>query len=100
MDELVANNHIAEAVVTPEEQFAHPQLVANDMVATIDDRDRGSTTQIGVPIHLLGTPGGIVGPQPVVCENDAAVCSDLGYAPDEIARLTGAAAPAAARGGA
>jgi crotonobetainyl-CoA:carnitine CoA-transferase CaiB-like acyl-CoA transferase len=100
LDELVANNHIAEAVVTPEEQFGHPQLVANDMVATIDDRDHGSTTQIGVPIHLLGTPGGITGPQPAVGADDAAVWGELGYASDEIARLTGAAAPAAARGGA
>jgi crotonobetainyl-CoA:carnitine CoA-transferase CaiB-like acyl-CoA transferase len=100
LDELVANNHIAEAVVTPEEQFAHPQLVANDMVATIDDRDRGSTTQIGVPIHLLGTPGGIASPQPAVGADDAAVWGDLGYTPEEIARLTGAAVPAAAPGGA
>ena len=43
----------------------HPQLAANDMVATVDDPELGATTQIGVPIHLLGTPGAIQGPQPM-----------------------------------
>ena len=42
----------------------HPQLVANDMVATVDDPELGKTTQVGVPIHLLGTPGGDPGPAP------------------------------------
>ena len=28
------------------------------MVATVDDPELGATTQIGVPINLLGTPGG------------------------------------------
>jgi crotonobetainyl-CoA:carnitine CoA-transferase CaiB-like acyl-CoA transferase len=77
--ELVANNHAVEAIVTPEEQFAHPQLVANDMVVTVDDPDLGPTTQIGVPIHLLGTPGAITGPQPRVGEHNDEVWGSLGY---------------------
>jgi len=75
--ELIANNHAVEAVVTPEEQFAHPQLIANDMVVTVDDPDLGPTTQIGVPIHLLGTPGGITGPQPRVGEHNDEIWGDL-----------------------
>ena len=35
------------------------------MVATVDDPELGPATQIGVPIHLLGTPGAITGPQPL-----------------------------------
>ena len=77
--ELVANNHAVEAIVTPEEQFAHPQLVANDMVVTVEDPDLGPTTQIGVPIHLLGTPGAITGPQPRVGEHNDEVWGSLGY---------------------
>ena len=64
-----ANNHAIEAVITMEEALGgsghpHPQLVANGMVATVDDPELGTTTQIGVPINLLGTPGAIQGPQP------------------------------------
>src|SRR6202035_5703512 len=87
--ELVANNHAVEAVVEPEDQFGHPQLQANGMVAVLDDPDLGPSTQIGVPIHLLGTPGGIAGPQPRVGEHDAEVWGDLGYAPDQITAITG-----------
>ena len=32
----------------------HPQLVANGMIATVDDPVLGHTTQVGVPIHLRG----------------------------------------------
>ena len=88
--ELIANNHAVEAVVTPEEQFAHPQLVANDMVATVDDPELGPTTQIGVPIHLLGTPGAITGPQPLVGQHNDEVWGALGYSAEEIAALGGA----------
>jgi len=37
--ELLANNHAVEAVVEPEDQFGHPQLQANGMVAVLDDPD-------------------------------------------------------------
>jgi crotonobetainyl-CoA:carnitine CoA-transferase CaiB-like acyl-CoA transferase len=87
--ELLANNHAVEAVVEPEDQFGHPQLQANGMVAVLDDPDLGPSTQIGVPIHLLGTPGGIAAPQPRVGEHDAEVWGDLGYDTDEIAAITG-----------
>ncbi len=100
LTELIANNHIAEAVVAPEDQFAHPQLVANDMVAAVEDRDLGATTQVGVPIHLLGTPGAITGPQPAVGADDVAVWGELGYGPDDVAGITGAATPAGVGGGA
>ena len=88
--ELVANNHAVEAVVEPEEQFAHPQLQANDMVATVDDPDWGTTTQMGVPVHLLGTPGAIQGGQPRAGEHDAEIWGDLGYATDQLEAITGA----------
>lgn len=88
--ELIAHNHIAEAVLTPEEQFEHPQLQANGMAVTVDDRDLGEATQIGVPIHLLGTPGAIRGPQPAVGADDAEIWGALGYSGEQLARVTGA----------
>jgi crotonobetainyl-CoA:carnitine CoA-transferase CaiB-like acyl-CoA transferase len=86
---LIACNHIVEAIVEPEDQFAHPQLQANDMVATVEDPDLGSTTQIGVPIHLLGTPGAIVCGQPRVGEHDAEVWGEVGVARDALGAVTG-----------
>ena len=87
--ELIACNHIAEAIVAPEDQFAHPQLQANAMVATVEDPDLGATTQIGVPIHLLGTPGAIQGGQPRVGEHDTEVWGEVGVSGDALAAVTG-----------
>jgi crotonobetainyl-CoA:carnitine CoA-transferase CaiB-like acyl-CoA transferase len=97
-DELIAefreNNHAIEAIETMEVALgangvAHPQLVANDMIATVDDPDLGHTTQVGVPIHLSGTPGGIQGPRPLPGQHNNEVFGELGYSESEIAAFTG-----------
>ena len=97
-DTLVADlqdaNYAAEAVITAEEALRRPhaQLAANDMVVSVDDRDLGPTTQIGVPIHLLGTPGAVRGPQPAAGEHDAEIWGDeLGYSTAEVTAITRAA---------
>ena len=80
-DELVAAMHAAglgaEAIVPTEESFAHPQLIANDMVAEVVDPDLGPTTQVGVPVHLSATPGNIAGPQPRVDQDRAELIAEL-----------------------
>ncbi|HXQ76254.1 MAG TPA: CoA transferase [Acidimicrobiales bacterium] len=87
VEELRRHNHAAESVVPAHEVLRHVQTVANGTVATVDDPDRESTRQMGVPIHLLGTPGAVKGPQPRPGEHT-----------DEVLRsLSG---PAAAREGA
>jgi crotonobetainyl-CoA:carnitine CoA-transferase CaiB-like acyl-CoA transferase len=53
----------------------HPQTLANEVVAQVD-----GTTQMGVPIHLLGTPGAVVGPEPVVGADTDEVLASLGAA--------------------
>jgi crotonobetainyl-CoA:carnitine CoA-transferase CaiB-like acyl-CoA transferase len=88
------NNHAIEAVITMEEALGagghpHPQLVANGMVAEIDDPELGHTTQIGVPINLLGTPGGIQGPQPLPGEHNVEIFGLLGYSDPDIAAFSG-----------
>jgi len=92
VSELQAANYAAEAIVPGHEQFArpHPQLAANGMIAEVDDPELGPTTQMGVPIHLLGTPGSIRGPQPRVGQHDRDIWGEeLGYAPAEIAAICG-----------
>jgi len=88
VDELRAHGHAVEKVVAPEDQYAHPQLIANDMVATVDDPDLGPTTQMGVPIHLLGTPGAIRGPQPRVGEHTDEVLAEAERLPARAAEAT------------
>jgi len=90
--ELTAHNHAVEAIVEPEDQFAHPQLKANDMVVTVPDPDLGDTTQLGVPIHLLGTPGAITSGQPRVGEHNAEVWGEVGLDAPAIAAITTASA--------
>jgi len=45
-----------------------------------------------VPIHLLGTPGGIQGPRPPAGQHNAEIFGELGYTAEEIAVFTGGAA--------
>jgi crotonobetainyl-CoA:carnitine CoA-transferase CaiB-like acyl-CoA transferase len=98
-DELVAayreNNHAIEAIVPMGDVLGggpsgevHPQLAANDMVATVDDPGLGPTTQVGVPIHLEGTPGGIRGPRPEPGEHNDEIFGALGYAPEAVKAFT------------
>jgi crotonobetainyl-CoA:carnitine CoA-transferase CaiB-like acyl-CoA transferase len=96
--ELVANfqahNHAIEAVITAEEALGagghpHPQLVANGMVATVDDPELGRTTQIGVPINLHGTPGEIRGPQPLPGQHNREIFGGLGYSDAELVAIAG-----------
>lgn len=94
--ELVAafreNNHAIEPIVTPEAKYAHPQVVANGMTVTLDEPGLGEVTQMGIPIHLLGTPGAIKGRCPTVGEHDDEIwAGELGLAPDMLTAVTGGA---------
>jgi crotonobetainyl-CoA:carnitine CoA-transferase CaiB-like acyl-CoA transferase len=97
-DPLIAefreNNHAIEAVESMEYALgangeAHPQLVANEMIATVDDPVLGHTTQVGVPIHLAGTPGAIRGPRPTPGQHNDEIFGELGYSAADIAAFSG-----------
>ena len=83
VEELRRANHAAEAVVPAHEVLRHVQTVANHTVATVHDPDIGDLRQMGVPIHLLGTPGEVRGPQPRPGEHTDDVMGSLdGPAPE------------------
>ncbi len=97
-DALIAefreNNHAIEAIETMEVALGaggepHPQLVANEMIATVDDPEYGRTAQVGVPIHMGATPGGIQGPRPRPGQHNEEIFGKLGYSPAEIAAFSG-----------
>ncbi len=73
-DDFVArmneSNLGAEAVIPMHEAYAHPQLIANDMVVRVDDPDLGPTVQIGIPVTLSLNPGRITGGRPKPGEHD------------------------------
>jgi crotonobetainyl-CoA:carnitine CoA-transferase CaiB-like acyl-CoA transferase len=103
-DELVASfqehNHAIEPIVPMGDQLGgsgapHPQLAANGMVADIDDPDFGRTTQVGLPIHMLGTPGAIKGPRPRPGQHNEEIFGELGYSASDIAAFTTAGTGAA-----
>ena len=70
IDEFRENNHAVEAIVSMGEQFGRHGVARTrsswptTWSLTVDDPDLGATTQIGVPIHLAGTPGGDPGAAP------------------------------------
>jgi crotonobetainyl-CoA:carnitine CoA-transferase CaiB-like acyl-CoA transferase len=98
-DELIAafheSNHAIEAIVPMGDALGggpsgepHPQLAANGMVAAVDDPELGATTQVGVPLHLLGTPGAIRGPRPRPGQHNEEILGALGYSTDELKAFT------------
>jgi crotonobetainyl-CoA:carnitine CoA-transferase CaiB-like acyl-CoA transferase len=94
--EFQENNHAIEAIESMDVALgadgeAHPQLVANDMIAAVDDPILGHTTQVGVPIHMTSTPGGIRGPRPRPGQHNDEIFGELGYSSAEIANFTGVA---------
>ena len=94
IEEFRANNHAVEAIDTMEAALGahgspHAQLVANGMIAAVEDPALGKTTQVGVSIHLQTTPGAITGPRPAPGQHNTEILGALGYADDEIALITG-----------
>ena len=89
--EMRANNHAVEPVLKPEETLSHPQTIANDLAATVNDPTHGATTQMGIPIHLMGTPGSIKGPQPRVGEHTREILDSLPPRSASPRRATGTA---------
>jgi crotonobetainyl-CoA:carnitine CoA-transferase CaiB-like acyl-CoA transferase len=91
--EFRENNHAIEAIVSMDEALGsrgapHEQLVANDMVTTVEDPEYGTTTQVGVPIHLASTPGAIRGPRPAPGQHNEEIFGALGYDTSAIAEFS------------
>jgi len=62
-------------VLTRDEYLRDPQVLQNGMRVEIDDPEVGATVQMGVPMSLKGTPGGIRGPAPLLGQHNQEVLS-------------------------
>lgn len=66
-----------EGVVSTEEALLHGQTRANEMVAEMEDPQRGRTIQIGIPIRFSRSPGRIKSPAPQPGQHTSEVLSEL-----------------------
>jgi crotonobetainyl-CoA:carnitine CoA-transferase CaiB-like acyl-CoA transferase len=63
----------AGPVMTHDRVFADPQVLARDMVATVDHPIAGRTRTLGIPIKLSATPGRVRRAAPTLGQHTAAV---------------------------
>ncbi|HEX2172866.1 MAG TPA: CoA transferase, partial [Dehalococcoidia bacterium] len=78
---------ISGPVQTFDQVFRDPQVVHNEMVATVDHPVAGPMRVLGIPIKLHDTPGQIVSPPPVLGQHTDQILMDLGYSADTITDL-------------
>jgi crotonobetainyl-CoA:carnitine CoA-transferase CaiB-like acyl-CoA transferase len=72
---------------TYEDVFQDPQVQYNKIAVEIDHEILGSFRYVGLPFHLMGTPGSPQRPPPMVGEHTAEILTGLGFTKAEIAKL-------------
>jgi formyl-CoA transferase len=76
------------APVSPiEDMFDHPQVRAEDLVATLDHPLVGPYRTMKEPIKFTGTPGPAPTPAPTFGQHSDEILSGCGYSAEEIAAL-------------
>ena len=80
-----------DTCVTPvknlDEVFADPHVVANELVAELDDPEFGHYRQLGIPIKLSHTPGELSARAPKLGEHNAEILKNAGYTDAQITAL-------------
>ncbi len=69
------------------ECFAHPQVAALDMRATVDHTSIGKLDCPGVPVHFSATPGAINRAAPLLGEHSREILTEAGYSDADIGAL-------------
>jgi len=88
IDRLGAEGIPCGSVRNFRELFADPQVAAREMIANLEHPTIGWIRQLGVPVKLSDTPGGVTIPPPRLGEHtDAVLRDELGMAADAIERL-------------
>lgn len=67
--------------------FKDPQVVANEMLVSVDHPTIGRTVMVAPPARLGGMPSPIPRPAPLLGEQTEEILLELGYSPEEIGRL-------------
>ena len=68
--------------------IADPQLTARAMVEAVEHSTLGPVRVLGVPVKLSDTPGSVRTAPPTLGQHtDAILTGDLGFTPDDVARM-------------
>lgn len=67
--------------------YTDPQVIANDMIVTVDHPKAGRTRMPGIPIRLSNMPPVIRRPAPLLGQHTDEVLQEVGYTAAEIERL-------------
>ncbi len=74
-------------ILTKSQVFDDPQIVANDMLTTVQHPKAGRTRMVTVPLKLSATPGAIRKPSPLLGEHTDEILKGVGYSSEEIDQL-------------
>jgi len=86
-EELFGERVPCAAVRPIEDMFDHPQVVAEDLVATLDHPLVGRYRAMKQPIKFAGTPEPTPTPAPTFGQHSDEILGDCGYSADEIVGL-------------
>ncbi len=76
-----------EPILEVDEVLESDQVAARQMVVSYEQPELGEVRQLGVPVKLSRTPGGVHRPAPALGEHTAEVLGEAGVAEREIAAL-------------
>lgn len=81
------NKMRCDPCLTYKEVSEHPQVAANDIIASVDHPIRSKQKMIGIPVKLKKTPGKIQGPSPLLGEHTEEILLKLGYGGKDIKEM-------------
>jgi crotonobetainyl-CoA:carnitine CoA-transferase CaiB-like acyl-CoA transferase len=86
-ERLVAADVLCAPVNGAEEVARDPQIRHNNMIVSVDHPKLGAMNVTGVPIHFHGTPCQVSQPPPLHGQHSREILAELGYSPEEVAKL-------------
>ena len=86
--EALFGERVPCAAVRPiEDMFDHPQVLAEELVTTLDHPVVGRYRTMTKPIKFADTPGGVASASPTLGQHSDEILSGYGYGRDDIAQF-------------
>ena len=74
-------------IQTIEDFMREPQVIASDMLKTVEQPGKGKVTEMGIPLVSGLTPGSIKGPAPLPGQHTEEILKSFGYSAVDIKQL-------------